>query len=476
MTPADPRSAPIGDEPVAPPGHVLVVDDDINTCQMLVDGLKAEGFQADSCTSGDAALRALEANDYGVVITDLRMLGMSGIDVCKQIVATRSDVAVIVVTAFGSMETAIDALRAGAYDFITKPFDLQVVAIALARAFERRALRLEVERLRRATRVDGAYGDLLGASSAMLQVYDLLDRIAGTDSTLLLTGESGTGKEIAAREIHRRSKRRDGPFVAVNCAAMPEALLESELFGHVRGAFTDARAAHYGLLVTAQGGTLLLDEIGDLPAAIQPKLLRVLQERSVRPLGGTAERSIDVRIIACTHRDLESRAEEGLFRQDLFYRINVIHVAMPALRERGGDVLLLAQRFLETLGARVGKQVSGLSPAAAERLMAYDWPGNVRELHNCMERAVALARSATIEVADFPERIRNHDSRHVLVAGNDPSELVPLDEVEKRYILRALEATGGNKTLAAQRLGLSRKTLYRRLVTYGVAVGDEGVG
>jgi two-component system response regulator HydG len=253
-------------------------------------------------------------------------------------------------------------------------------------------------------------------------------------------------------------------------------LLESELFGHVRGAFTDARAAHDGLLVTAEGGSLLLDEIGDLPAAIQPKLLRVLQERTVRPLGGTAERPIDVRIIACTHRDLESRVEEGLFRQDLFYRINVIHVAMPALRERGGDVLLLAQHFLETLGARVGKQVSGLSPAAAERLMAYDWPGNVRELHNCMERAVALARSATIEVADFPERIRHHDSRHVLVAGNDPSELVPLDEVEKRYILRALQATGGNKTLAAQRLGLSRKTLYRRLMAYGVPVGDEGAG
>src|SRR5213596_172780 len=266
-----------------------------------------------------------------------------------------------------------------------------------------------------------------------------------------------------------RGRRKDGPFVAVNCAAMPEHLLESELFGHVRGAFTDARAARTGLFVQAHRGTLLLDEIGELPLALQPKLLRALQERAVRPIGGNEEVPFDVHLVATTNRDLESAVEEGRFREDLYFRVNVIHVAMPPLRARGSDVLLLAQHFLVHHAGKAGKRVTGLSPEAAERLLAYTWPGNVRELQNAMERAVALAQYDHVTVDDLPETIRSYRPSHVLIAADDPSELVPLEEAERRYILRVVENVGGNKTLAARVLGIGRKTLYRKLVQYGAS-------
>jgi two-component system response regulator HydG len=274
---------------------------------------------------------------------------------------------------------------------------------------------------------------------------------------------------VVANALHRRGKRRNGPFVAINCAAMPEALLESELFGHARGAFTDARTARTGLFVEADGGTLLLDEIGDLPLALQPKLLRALQERVVRPVGGSEEIPFDVRLIATTHRDLDTAVEEGRFREDLYFRINVIHIAIPPLRARGTDVLLLAQHFLAHYAAQTGKRVTGLSPAAAERLMAYGWPGNVRELRNCIERAVALTQYEQIVVDDLPEKIQAYRRSHVLVASDDPPELVSLEEVERRYVSRVMEAVGGNKTLAAQVLGIGRKTLYRKLEQFGAA-------
>lgn len=448
--------------------RALIVDDDMAACQLLSDGLMDSGFEVHSCTSGPAALAIVEAKEIEVVVTDLRMHGMSGTDLCRQVVETRSDLPVIVVTAFGSMDTAVEALRAGAYDFITKPFDIDAIALTLARAVEHRRLRLEVDRLRRFVHDMKHYGELLGSSLAMQSLYGLLDRIEDSEATVLITGESGTGKELVARELHRRSKRRDGPFVAINCAAVPEALLESELFGHVRGAFTDARTNHQGLLARANGGTILLDEIGDMPLGIQPKLLRALQERKIRPVGSSSEEEIDVRVIACTHRDLETLVEEHAFREDLYYRINVITLKVPPLCARGGDVLLLAQHFAERFAAQAGKPVTGLAPAVAERLMSYNWPGNVRELQNCMERAIALSRGALVQVADLPQRVREHQSTHVLVASDDPSELVALDEVEKRYILRVLSAVHGNKTTAAQILGLSRKTLYRRLHAYGV--------
>jgi two-component system response regulator HydG len=378
---------------------------------------------------------------------------------------------VIVITAFGSLDTAVGAIRAGAYDFITKPLEIDALALVLERAIERRRLGDEVRRLRRLVQTSDRFDDIVGTSPAMREVYGLLERIADSDSSVLVTGESGTGKEVVARALHRRSRRRGGPFVALNCAAMPEPLLESELFGHVRGAFTDARTSRTGLFVQANGGTLLLDEIGDLPLALQPKLLRALQERVVRPVGGNAEVPFDARLIATTNRDLESAIEEGHFREDLYFRVNVIRVQLPPLRARESDVLLLAQHFLTQHAERAGKRLVGISPAAAERLVSYDWPGNVRELQNCIERAVALARYEEITVDDLPEKIRAYRRSHVLVASDDPAELVPLEEVERRYVLRVMEAVRGNKTLAARVLGLGRKTLYRKLEQYGAAPG-----
>jgi two-component system response regulator HydG len=303
----------------------------------------------------------------------------------------------------------------------------------------------------------------------MKKVYDLVDRVAETDASVLITGESGTGKELVARAIHDRSRRKAGPFVAVNCAAVAETLLESELFGHVRGAFTDAKQGRAGLFVEANNGTFFLDEIGELPLGLQPKLLRALQERRVRPVGGNAEVPFDARLVTATNRDLETAVEDGRFRGDLFYRIDVVHVPVPPLRARGTDVLLLAQHFAQYFAGTFAKEVKGLSPAVAEKLLAYPWPGNVRELGNAIERAVALTRSLNLQVEDLPEKIRDHRVSEFVVSSFDPTELVPLEEVERRYILRVLEAVHGNRTMAAQTLGLDRKTLYRKLKGYGVS-------
>ena len=308
----------------------------------------------------------------------------------------------------------------------------------------------------------------------MQRLYEQLSQIADAEASILITGESGTGKELAARAVHQRSRRRAKPLVAVNCAALPDTLLESELFGHVKGAFTDARSDRKGLFVQADGGTLLLDEIGEMPLAMQPKLLRALEESRVRPVGGETEVPCDVRILAATNRDLETAVDEGRFRQDLFFRINVIQVDFPPLRARGADVLLLAQHFLQGCAARSKKQVLGLSDAVAERFLAYRWPGNVRELRNVIERAVALTRFDKLTVEDLPEKIRNYRSSQVVLGGEDPSELAPLEEVERRYILHVLQSAGDNRTLAARTLGLDRKTLYRKLRQYGVLDDEEG--
>jgi two-component system response regulator HydG len=454
-------------------GRILIVDDEQPMCEALEAGLAPHGFTTRWTTSGEAALQLLESTEVDVVLTDVQMRGLDGLALCERIVANRPDVPVVVITAFGSLETAVAAIRAGAYDFITKPVKMDALALALARAVQHRSLREEVKRLRRLVAESDRFDELLGDSAAMRGVRALLERIADSDASVLITGESGTGKEVVARALHRQSRRAQQPFVAVNCAAMPEALLESELFGHVRGAFTDARVPRRGLFLEANGGTLLLDEIGDLPLALQPKLLRALQERAVRPVGGDREVAVDVRLLAATNRDLESAMDEGRFRDDLYFRINVIHVALPPLRGRGSDVLLLAQHFLADCAARAAKHVTGLSPAAAERLLAYTWPGNVRELQNCMERAVALARFEQVMVDDLPEKIRAYRTSHILVAADDPSELAPLEEVERRYILRVLDAVGGNKTLAAQTLGIGRKTLYRKLEEYGGGEGES---
>jgi two-component system, NtrC family, response regulator AtoC len=444
-------------------GRILIVDDERSMCEALEAGLTPKGFATRWTTSAADALELLGAVEVDVVVTDLNMRGMNGLELCARIVANRPDIPVVVITAFGSLDTAVAAIRAGAYDFITKPVKIDALALALERAVQHRSLREEVKRLRQLVDATQRFEEVIGTGPTMRKVQDLLARIADTDTSVLITGESGTGKEVVARALHRRSRRSQRPFVAINCAAMPEALLESELFGHVRGAFTDARSARTGLFVQADGGTLLLDEIGDLPLALQPKLLRALQERTVRPIGGDREVPFDVRLIVATNRDLESAVEEGRFREDLYFRINVIHLALPPLRARGSDTLALAQHFLVQFAAQMGKHVTGLSPAVAERLLAYTWPGNVRELQNCMERAVALTQFEEITVEDLPEKIRAYQRSHVLVASDDPSELVPLEEVERRYIRRVMEAVGENKTLAAQVLGIGRKTLYRKL-------------
>jgi two-component system, NtrC family, response regulator AtoC len=446
---------------------VLIVDDDTSMCELLAEGLVQHGYEARWHASPHEALAELAEHDYDVVLTDINMREMTGLELCQKAIEAHPQLPVIVITAFGSLETAVQAIRAGAYDFITKPFDIDVVAIAIERAVKHGVLTREVQRLQRAVDESRRFDELLGASPAMKEVYDLLERVGESESTVLVSGESGTGKELVARALHRRSKRSTGPFVAINCAAMPEQLLESELFGHTKGAFTDARNARPGLFVQAKGGTIFLDEIGDMPIGLQPKLLRALQERTVRPVGGDTETAIDVRVVAASNRDLETAIEERKFREDLYYRINVIHVELPPLRARGADVLLLATHYLEHFAAQSQKEVRSLDAEAAEKLSSYAWPGNVRELANCMERAVALTRNESISVADLPEKIRTYRTSHVLVAATDPTELVPMEEVEKRYILRVLEAVGGNKTLAAQVLGLDRKTLYRKLDRYG---------
>jgi len=453
-------------------GRVLVVDDDAEMREMLRGDLGERGFTVTTCAVATEALDHLEAAEVDAIVTDLNMPGMNGVELCERIAANRPDVPVIVITAFGSLETAVAAIRAGAYDFITKPLELDALIVALDRAIQHRALREEVKRLRRAVEESRSYGELLGASPAIRKVYTLLDRIADSSASVLVTGETGTGKELVARALHGRGARKAGPFVGINCAAVPEALLEAELFGHVRGAFTDASRARPGLFVRANGGTLFLDEIGELPLALQPKLLRALQERKVRPVGSDDEVAFDARVVTATNRDLESAVDENRFREDLFFRINVIHVSLPPLRARGGDILLLAQHFVDRYARQAGKAVSGILPAAAERLLAYAWPGNVRELENCIERAIALTAYEKIAVDDLPEKIRAYHRSHVLVAGDDPAELVPLEEVERRYILRVMEAVGGNKTEAAQVLRVGRRTLYRKLEQYGRGGGS----
>ena len=443
--------------------RILVIDDDSSMCEVVAAELRARQFDVTWVTTAPEALALFESRDFELVIADVNLTGMSGVELCRQLVGRREDMPVIVITAHANTETAIAAIRAGAYDFVTKPFDMDELALAIERALRHRALKEEVTRLRRAVDSSRRFDLMLGSSPPMLKMCDMVGRVADTETTVLITGESGTGKELVAKALHAESARSDGPFVAINCAAMPETLLESELFGHVKGAFTDARNSRPGLFIKASRGTLFLDEIGEMPAGMQAKLLRALQERTVRAVGGDQEQAFDARILAATNRDLETEVEERRFREDLFYRINVVRVHVPSLRARGSDILLLAQHFLEHYAAQSRRPVVGMTSATADRLLSYPWPGNVRELQNCIERAVALAQFDQIGVDDLPEKVRDHKTSRISVDSNDPADLLPMEEVERRYIVRVLEAVGGNKTLAAQVLGFDRRTLYRKL-------------
>ncbi len=443
--------------------RVLVVDDEKAMCELIETDLRLRSIASDWCQSAADAIDAMQQQNFDVVLTDVRMPGSTGLQLCQQLTQLRPDIPVIVMTAFGTLETAVAAIRSGAYDFITKPIEMDLLAITLNRAIAHRRLTEQVRLLEAASGELKSFGEVLGQSETMLKLYDQLQQVAQSDAAVLITGESGTGKELVARSIHANGRRAKHPFVAVNCAALSESLLESELFGHVKGAFTDARGQRRGLFLEADGGTLLLDEMGEMPMPMQVKLLRALEERKVRPVGSDKESAFDVRVLTATNRDLESAVAEGRFREDLYYRINVIGIDLPPLRSRGNDILRLAEHFLNRFANSENKPLEGLADGVAEKLLSYSWPGNVRELRNVMERAVALTRHSKITVEDLPEKVRDFQSSTVFIGGLDPTELVSMEEIERRYIAHVVEAVGGNQTQAARILGLDRKTIYRKL-------------
>ncbi|MCW8860394.1 MAG: sigma-54 dependent transcriptional regulator [Deltaproteobacteria bacterium] len=446
------------------PGRILVIDDDRALCELLEEDLSRRGHRIWATLNVVDAREILHQQDIDIVLTDLNMPGTSGIDFCAEVHGNRPDLPVVIMTAFGSLETAIAALRAGAYDFVTKPVDLDLLSISLERALQHRQLQEKVRLLKDQVRRQQPDDDLLGDSPALATIKQQISRLADLNSSVLISGESGTGKELVARALHRQSYRSEGPFVAINCAALPENLLESELFGHARGAFTDARESRKGLFVEASGGTLLLDEIAELPLALQPKLLRVLEDHKVRPLGGSQEIECDVRVLAASHQNLEEVVRSRHFRSDLFYRLNVIELELPPLRDRGNDVLLLAQSFIRQLAQRFNKSVTGLAQPAAACLLAYPWPGNVRELRNVIERALILSHHDQLTMEDLPEQIKHPGGGDPLPASLiDNGQILPLEQMERRYIHQVLEQLEGNRTLAARLLGVDRKTLYRKL-------------
>ena len=451
--------------------QVLVVEDDAAMRELIHEALTDEGYKVDLAPGGRSGIDRVKAGGVDLVITDVKMPDLDGLDALREIRTCEPTPHVIVITAFGSIETAIKAVKLGAHDYITKPFDIDALTLAVGKALDERGLRREVARLQREVERPYRFENIIGKSEPMQGVFQLIRRLAGSAANVLITGESGTGKELVARAIHFNSPRAKRPFVPVNCAAIPDTLLESELFGYKRGAFTDARVDHPGLFVEADGGTLFLDEIGDLSPPLQAKLLRVLQERELRPLGATRAEKIDVRVLSATNRDLEQRMRSGAFREDLFYRLNVINIPLPPLRARTEDVLPLARHFLEAAAQRSGKSIAAFSQPALKAMLAYPWPGNVRELENVIERAVALADSPELTPDDLPPQVRERRTADLL-AGALARNLT-LDDIEREYITRVLEAEGGNKTRAAARLGLDRKTLYRKLEEYERADAGE---
>jgi two-component system response regulator PilR (NtrC family) len=414
----------------------------------------------DVAESGAEALGRSARCSYDLVVSDIRMPDMSGIDLLRELKAASPAALVVLMTAFASTQTAVAALKLGAYDYLTKPFDVEEFRIVIRNALERQRLHQENVDLRRELQARRGAASLIGRSEPMRRLVDLIGRVADTPATILLTGERGTGKELVARGIHDSSRRRDGKFVSVNCAAIQESLLESELFGHVRGAFTGAASAHEGLFESASGGTILLDEVGEMSGNMQAKLLRVLQERALRRVGGTDEIAVDVRVIASTNRDLAAQVAEGAFRPDLYDRLNVITVQVPALRERREDVPLLVEHFLRQAAAEMGRAVTGVSAAAMKTLESYDWPGNVRELENAIQRAVALETSDTIQPDSLPEAVvsRKSGAPRLQVAEGFSLE-GHLDDLRRQLIAEALERSGGKIVDAARTLGISFRAL-----------------
>ena len=484
-----PGSVPTSDGPEQPrapepdePGRlrrVLVVDDEEPMRHMLGLLLAREGYQVRQAASAEDALEALAAAPADVVLSDVRMPGMGGLGLVEQVRARWPELTVIVMSAFGSVELALEAMAKGAYDYVSKPFKSDEVVLALRKAEERERLRRENARLRaRLSLLEDAaeerLGDLVIHSDRMREVAHMVRKVAPYKTTVLVLGESGVGKELVSQAIHRESPRRDGPFVAVNCGAIPEALLESELFGHVKGAFTDATRDRRGLFEAAHGGTLFLDEIGELPLQLQVKLLRALQEGEIRRVGDTAARPVDVRVVAATSRDLAAMVEEGTFRQDLLYRLDVLTIRIPPLRERREDIGPLVAHFVTRTNARLDTEVQGVTPEAMEVMRAYDWPGNVRELENTIEHAAVMAEGPHIDAADLPDRARRGprtaQGRLTLDFPEDDLSVKRAHRaLEREFILRALERTGGNRTHAARLLDLSHRALLYKIKDFGLS-------
>jgi two-component system, NtrC family, response regulator HydG len=444
--------------------RALVIDDEPDMCGLLARALADQAIPTLTARSASEALELLKGTSFDVVLTDVQMPGMNGLQLCERVAHMQPGVPVIVVTGHGDVQTAIDAMRAGAYDFLIKPVDHELLSLAVTRALTHRQLRAEVGRLRDIVEEATGQSALVGSGPGMRRVHETIARLVESDASVVVCGETGTGKELVARRVHDTSRRSSGPFVSINCAAVPRTLLESELFGHVKGAFTDARETRKGLFLEADRGTLFLDEIAEMPIDMQSKLLRALQEKTVRAVGSNEESPFDARIIAATNRDLDEEIFEKRFREDLFYRINVVRIDLPPLRDRRGDILQLAQHFLAQHAKRSGKPTLAISVPAAEKLVAYRWPGNVRELQNGIEHAIAFSRFDEITVDDLPERVRDYQPGHtVSLDGDGSNDILTLAELERRYVERALSLLGGNKTRAADALGIDRRTLYRRL-------------
>ncbi len=430
-------------------------------CGMLSDVLKEEGFSVHTTGESFEASKILKKEEFDVIVTDLKMKGLKGLDLLEVAHKVAPMTPVIIITAFGTIESAIKAMKMGAYDYITKPFQMDELVLTVRKALENRLLKKEVIRLRKEVESRYDFHQLIGKSPSMQKIYDLIERISDSSSNVLITGESGTGKELVAKAIHYNGVRKEGPFVAINCAAIPETLLESELFGYKKGAFTDAKSDKKGLIFEANEGTLFLDEITEMPLTLQAKLLRVIEEREVRPLGDTNSYPIDVRIISTSNRDIASLIQQGRFREDLYYRLKVIDIEMPPLRERKEDIPILVQHFIHKFSKELKKAVSSVSEDALKILLNYFWPGNVRELENIIQRAITLSQHEVILPDDLPASIIQKTDEKLFEKAME--EKFTLDQLEKEYIKRVLIETGGNKSKAAERLGLDRKTLYRKL-------------
>ncbi len=449
--------------------RVLVVDDEENLRVVLRTLLRRHGYEVETASSGEEALGLVDSFGPDVVLTDVRMPKMGGLDLLSTLKAKGNDATVIVMSAYGNMDLALDAMKAGAYDYVQKPFKPDEVVLALRKAEERELLRRENRALRDEIRKEHRFEDILAKSARMQEIFRTIAKIAEYKTTVLVTGESGVGKELVARAIHRRSTRRGGPFVAVNCGAIPENLLESELFGHKKGAFTDAVQDRRGLFEEASGGTLFLDEIGELPLGLQVKLLRVLEDEKIRRLGEARDTQVDVRIIAATHRDLHNETKAGRFREDLFYRLNVLPIHCPPLRERRDDIPLLIDHFVAKNNSRLGTSIRGLDTETRRLLYEYAWPGNVRELENTIERAMVLSEGEQIVAADLPERIREaRDPVQVQLASGELSVKKTTRIIEEILIRRALQKTKGNRTRAAEVLEISHRALLYKIKDYQI--------